>query len=210
MSLRSTRAPFRHPGSPVRGVWLALSLAAAALATTLSASSCGPPPSPCASTSQCDPLQACIDERCLDVDCLSNTDCSLNAFCNPETYTCDPGCSTSDDCKIGQRCAAELRQCVPRECRDTQLDCDLGERCNLATGECERDPLPYCEPCGNDDVCGATGICARLDMTGPGNCLLSCSPEAFDPCPAGLQCSQSSTADGQPDGFRCIGLCDRL
>jgi hypothetical protein len=170
--------------------------------------SCKTPGVPCTSTAECGELQACIEERCEDVACLASTDCEIETWCNPASYTCEPGCSTSDDCIVGDRCDTIARRCVSRSCRDTQLDCDLGERCT--DGVCERDPEPYCEPCNRNEDCGPTGICAALTDSRRGYCILECSPEAFDPCPAGLQCSFQQSSIDDVGEFRCIGLCDRL
>lgn len=168
---------------------------------------CQPPGAPCTTTATCGPTQACLADQCVEVECRSGADCALEQFCSTEDYTCQPGCSTSDDCLIGDRCDALTATCVPRSCTDTQLHCSLGERCNTATGVCELDPSGHCAPCSDSRQCGDGGICVQIDGRG-GNCILPCSPEAFDPCPAGLQCSAQSTIDGQPDGFRCVGLCN--
>ncbi len=172
--------------------------------------SCSTPGVPCESTATCGDLQACLDEVCRDVECRAASDCALESWCNPETYACEPGCSTSDDCLVGDRCDVTTNTCQPRSCTNTQLDCDLGDRCNTATGECEKDPAPHCKVCSDDEQCGPNGACLRLVANQPPHCAIDCSPEAFDPCPAGLQCSAQITRDGEPDGFRCVGLCGGL
>ncbi len=192
-------------------------IAALAFLAASAAVSCGPPAPTCTSTAQCGAMQACIEGACVDVGCLAAADCEIEQTCSPESYTCEPGCLTSDDCRVGDRCDLTLPPsddapdglgtCSPRACRDTQLDCPAGDRCDAATGRCEPDPLPYCDPCGSDAECGPTGVCAYVTSRGPPRCVLACSPEAFDPCPAGLQCSMQVNADGTPDGFRCVGLC---
>jgi hypothetical protein len=163
--------------------------------------SCGPPKAPCESTVSCGELEACIFEKCTPVDCLGNTDCALEEFCNLETYTCDPGCTTSDDCLIGDRCDVLTNTCVERQCTDTQLDCEFGERCDLDTGRCKRDPARHCDRCFNEFGCGPTGVCAA-QPDGNAYCFLECQPESFDPCPSGMQCSR--TTEGL---FRCVGFC---
>lgn len=182
----------------------------ALLIAALQVSSCQAPGATCTSTAECGATQACLKERCREVECRASGDCGIEAFCNLETYTCDAGCATSDDCLVGDRCDVPTSTCVARACTETQLDCDLGERCNPATARCEEDPEPYCKRCSSDQECGPTGVCGRVTMSGQPRCFLTCSPESFDPCPAGLQCSFQQTPDGQDDGFRCVGLCDRL
>ena len=172
--------------------------------------SCKPAGVPCETTATCGELQACLDEVCRDVDCLANTDCALESYCDAELFTCLPGCSTSEDCIIGERCDVTTNTCVPRSCRDTQLDCELGQRCDQATGTCKKDPGDHCRPCSGDGQCGPEGACMRISSDDRAYCFLRCSPEAFDPCPAGLQCSAQITIDGEPDGFRCVGLCGGL
>ncbi|HMV68125.1 MAG TPA: hypothetical protein PKA64_14855 [Myxococcota bacterium] len=180
------------------------------LVLALLAASCGKTEVPCTTAAECGPMQACLAQACVDVACLSGADCTIESFCNPETYTCDPGCLSSDDCLVGDRCDVTTHSCVPRSCHDTQLDCDLGERCDTTRGACVKDPEPYCEPCARDEACGPHGICARLSGAGGAYCILECSPESFDPCPAGLQCSFQQTSVDDPGQFFCVGLCDRL
>lgn len=179
------------------------------LLAALLATACAPATPECVSTTECGMLQACLAGSCEEVACRGSSDCALQTFCDLDTYTCEPGCSTSDDCFIGDRCDVTTATCVARECRNTQLDCYLGERCNTATGACEVDPAPYCRRCSSSEQCGGgNAVCGQLRDSGPGYCFLECSPEAVDPCPAGLQCSAQVTQLGEPDGFRCVGLCD--
>lgn len=162
---------------------------------------------PCQSDLTCGEMQACVPAQngqgyCEDVDCLSSLDCELENFCNLDTHTCDPGCEFSTDCLTADRCDAVTATCVERRCTDTQRDCDVGERCNTSTGQCQVDPAPHCQPCSSSTQCGSEGECWGLVENAGGFCLLSCSPEAFDPCPAGLQCTFVE------DGYHvCVGLC---
>ena len=165
--------------------------------------SCGPPKLECNTTAACGTLEACILGKCTEVDCLNNTDCELEQACSLETYTCEQGCSTSEDCFVGDRCDAINGFCVPRKCTDTQLDCDFGERCDLERGRCVDDPAPHCEPCLDEFSCGNTGLCAST-IEGA-FCFLECSPEAFDPCPSGLQCTRTSE-----ERHLCVGFCGGL
>lgn len=172
--------------------------------------SCQPAGIECTTTAQCGGLQACIQDRCREVECVAASDCDLEFYCSNETFTCEAGCATSDDCFVGDRCDVETNTCVPRTCDDTQLDCDLGERCDTATRTCVQDPAPHCKPCRSDQACGASGVCAVLSTTGQAYCILECSPEAADPCPAGLQCSAQVDEQGNPAGHRCVGHCGGL
>ncbi|MCB9664473.1 MAG: hypothetical protein H6732_10180 [Alphaproteobacteria bacterium] len=176
------------------------------LAAVVFALSCAPAAPECTSTTECGDFQACVAGFCEDVDCRSSKDCGLETFCSLETHACEPGCATSDDCFVGDRCDPITSTCVQRTCANTQLDCALGERCDAATGTCQQDPAPHCKRCRRSDQCGPTGICAATsEFATTGHCFLECSPEAFDPCPAGLQCS------GSPEGgFHCVGACEGL
>lgn len=166
--------------------------------------SCTPPGLTCSSDAVCGELEACVSEHCTAVECLSSVDCAMEHACTLETHTCDAGCVTSDDCYTADRCDITIGVCVPRSCTDTQLDCRFGERCNTATGACEKDPDPHCEPCYRPNDCGVDGACVSTDGTGP-FCFLECSPESYDPCPAGMQCTYTS------EGLhRCVGFCEGL
>ena len=47
----------------------------------------------CQDNSGCSGIQACVDNACVDVSCLSNQDCPLGQFCDPDTdWTCVDGC----------------------------------------------------------------------------------------------------------------------
>ncbi len=168
-------------------------------------SSCGGPPVECATTSSCRLNEACIDLTCVEVDCRSNAECPIENVCNHETFACEPGCTSSDDCFVGDRCDVVEGVCVPRTCTNTQLDCEFGERCNRDTGRCKKDPDPHCDRCGSPFACGTEGICAISSIDGLSYCFLQCSPESFDPCPAGMQCT--GTTEG---GFFCVGVCGNL
>lgn len=200
--------PAAYPTPAAHGIGALVPLLTTLL--VLLVGSCQPPGPACTTTADCGEKQACIEEECEDVECLASAECPIEAYCHPETYTCEAGCLSSDDCLTGDRCDVLTSTCVPRSCQATQIDCELGERCNLQTGECERDPEPHCEPCNFPDECGPTGICAALTERGRGYCFLQCSPEAFDPCPAGLQCSFQQTGPDGDGEFHCVGLCDRF
>mgnify|MGYP001019220118 CR=1 FL=1 len=171
---------------------------------------CADPPPECVSTAQCGDGQACIVESCVDVECLASAECAIGSWCSPDSYTCEPGCASSEDCLAGERCDVSVNQCVPRGCRDTQLDCDFGERCDLEAGVCRDDPQPHCEVCQDDFDCGPGGSCLALSGDRRPRCIMACSPEAFDPCPAGMQCTARVDREGTLVGYICIGVCDMM
>jgi hypothetical protein len=158
----------------------------------------GPPE--CGNNGDCSGLQACIAERCVEVNCLDSSRCAIEAYCETETYTCEPGCLTNDDCYAADRCDPTTRTCEPRGCADTALDCQPFERCNTMTAQCEEDPLPHCQPCASDATCQG-GECQYI--AGGRYCLMECNPEAADPCPAGFQCTG-------PEPYQCVANCTAL
>lgn len=165
--------------------------------------SCGQRGPTCVSDAACSDTQACLQGRCTEVECRADAQCPLETTCSLETYTCDSGCVTSDDCFVGDRCDVLTNTCVPRTCSDTQLDCEFGQRCDRDSGRCIQDPEPHCKRCFNDATCGEAGACGQLIEGGTSRCFLECVPEAFDPCPSGMQCTW--TSEGL---FRCVGFCD--
>lgn len=93
----------------------------------------------CTDHGQCGELQACIDNKCTDVQCLSSTDCELSSYCvgeGPNAFSCKEGCSTNDDCLAGENCNVESNTCEAYGCRSTTLDCPAGQSCDEATGDC--------------------------------------------------------------------------
>jgi hypothetical protein len=178
---------------------------ARAFALLLLLAGCPPLGAPCSSDAGCDERAACKRGRCQEVECRSNTHCPLETTCNPDTYTCDPGCLSSQDCLVGDRCDITAGVCLPRSCTDTQLDCAFGQRCNLATGACEEDTTKNCDRCSDDGDCLPDGLCGQVEAIGRPRCFMPCTPESFDPCPSGMQCTRTSEED-----FRCVGFCDGL
>ena len=91
--------------------------------------------------------QACVENQCVDVDCLSSADCSLKEYCHGEDFVCTSGCSEDTDCLAGEMCDVESNTCEPYGCRETELDCPVGDFCNQNTGECYDDPEGTCNTC---------------------------------------------------------------
>jgi hypothetical protein len=176
-----------------------------ALLLVTSLAGCPPRGAVCSTDASCTEFDACLRGHCTPVECRSNTHCPLETTCNPDTYTCDPGCISSEDCLVGDRCDVVAGLCIARVCTNTQLDCDFGERCDLETGKCYEDPEPHCARCVDDDGCGENGACGRVTSSGSARCFLECTPESFDPCPSGMQCTRTSE-----ELFRCVGFCGGL
>src|SRR5690606_35628172 len=119
----------------------------------------------------------------------------MEHFCNQRdnAFTCDAGCEFNSDCFIADRCDPLTSTCVPRACRDTQLDCPSGHRCDQTTGTCYLDPAPHCEPCSGSATCGEGGACYWLSAdTQAAYCFLQCNPEAIEACPAGYSCAPTN------------------
>lgn len=105
-----------------------------------------PPNQQCENHAQCPSGRSCLNNRCRQVDCLSSFDCPLREVCNPDSL-CVSGCNQDSDCFPGETCSQA--QCVPYECRTSQLDCQIGERC--IDQKCiEVEPSP-CDPCTYTD-----------------------------------------------------------
>lgn len=120
---------------------------------------------PCGNNADCGDGQACIEEECVDVTCLSSADCEIQQYCT-EGYTCEAGCDEDTDCAAGQSCDVESHSCNAYGCRDTQLDCAIGEVCDTTTGQCY---------VADDNLCAST-----CDYTNP-RCdgADSCIPTSF-------------------------------
>lgn len=160
----------------------------------------------CTDNTFCLDQQACIDGKCKDVECLSSSECAIEQFCSPQTYTCEDGCQFNTDCYVTDRCDPDLQQCVTKSCRSTALDCPGGYRCDTATGQCYLDVAPHCERCSAPNQCGEGGGCYSIGGAGNvGYCFLACNPEAADACPAGYSCGATSN-----DMYVCIGYCPLL
>lgn len=148
----------------------------------------------CVDNGDCDGTAACIDNACVEVECLASKDCGLHTYCEVETktYVCEEGCNTDEDCYAGETCATETHTCEAYGCRDTQLDCAWGEECNTATGECETAKGDHCDVCdywGGGGECGGKSECIPFDSFGDeAYCIEACTPESTDECPRGYEC----------------------
>jgi hypothetical protein len=159
---------------------------------------CTPVPSgpsgDCVDAGQCGDMQACIESRCTDVECLSSIDCGLEEYCNTEAnaYTCASGCISDSDCPAGKACDTDANPCETYECRSTDLDCSWGEFCNPSSGECERASGDHCSTCDPYDFfgnggCSDSASCFTFDYYATtGYCLEACQTE--DDCPRGYEC----------------------
>jgi len=159
-------------------------------------SSCGVTEVACVDNGNCAEGQACVAEVCLDVECLSSSECGLQQYCDTvDSYSCLSGCEMDADCMAGETCNEGT--CEVYGCRDTQLDCFIGEVCNSATGICEQDPGAHCAECTTNDACGSDGACFTFETKAiVGYCLVECSVD--DECPRGYNCSDpTGTGTGQ-------------
>jgi hypothetical protein len=150
--------------------------------------------------------QACVEQACKDVECVSSQDCGIGHWCDVGTdHTCKEGCGVDDDCAAGKSCDVDAHECQAYGCRDTQLDCNYGETCN--NGTCEKVPGPYCKAGCNAFTgggCGSDASCYSWDYYGTETyCLVTCNPSDVEPCPRGYECAD---ATGLGD-YVCYGDC---
>lgn len=164
----------------------------------------------CVDNGGCADGQACIADRCEEVECLASSDCSIHNFCDKE-YSCRQGCKTSEDCLAGEACSDDNR-CHAEACRNSTLDCEIGQICS-DSGECRTDTYDNCKVCDPYDEifggepCGSNGSCFTFEEGSTmGQCLKTCSASAADPCPAGFTC-QDVTGAGE---YYCAAWCPML
>ena len=127
-------------------------------------------------SADCEEGTLCLDDgetkECVDVDCLSSTDCAFQQYCTSE-FECVPGCEQDSDCKAGEQCNSTTGACEAYGCRSTELDCNIGEICNVPTGTCVADTTQRCTLCSSDQVYyspPSNGICL-VDTYG-GSCTI--------------------------------------
>ncbi len=141
----------------------------------------------CIDNGYCAEGQACVDDECVDVDCLTSAVCDVGEYCNAKTYSCVDGCLEDTDCIAGETCDTETRTCEAYGCRDTTLDCAIGSSCNQQTGECQ--DLGACQTCNqnNVDSCTTPGTyCLDIYLEREGFCYPECDRNGE--CPAGFYC----------------------
>ncbi len=197
--------------SPLRTLLLALPLAALPLLSACG----GEKAAACADNVDCEDGQACIDEECQDVTCLTSADCEIQQYCDAD-FECSAGCSIDDDCLAGQSCNTDTNQCQAYGCRNTQLDCNYGEQCDVTTGQCYVADEGLCT--ATCDIfspnCGGDSECVAMEYVG------DCDAGDGDRgCPANSPCAivevdESDTCDwfGFPDDSACPSgwACDYL
>ena len=163
--------------------------------------------------------QACIDNECEDVECLSSTDCQLNQFCDPKQYVCRDGCAEDQDCLAGESCNTNNHSCELYGCRETALDCEIGQFCNTSSGECFNDSQSRCQSCTEanhtDDYLNVVLFGEQLTDR---HCapwseteffwLKICNPNGGDDeCPRGFFCVDNIYDDVTFNVAACIGDC---
>lgn len=166
----------------------------------------------CVDNGGCPEGQACIEDQCEEVECVSSSQCSLHQFCDTKAWVCRQGCGDDDDCRAGETCDAADHKCKRYGCRDTQLDCEIGEVCDEGTGECTVDPRKHCTRCDpmeellGTQPCGPKGYCWLFEQNAEmGYCLQQCN-QSNDNCPRGFTCEDVT---GYGD-FYCSAWCPLL
>ena len=183
----------------------------------------------CVDNGQCPEGNACVQNACEEVSCLTSAECDINQFCNP-FYECEGGCETSDDCTAGETCKDHV--CDVYGCRSTNLDCEYGEYCDTSSGECKTSSKPHCESCdaAATSSCGSNATCYIWEVddgtcTGDRDCedgwycdniesatsknchqdfcVVDCDPDDENACPRGFTC-QDATGLG---AYGCIADC---
>jgi hypothetical protein len=185
----------------------------------------------CVDHGDCRENQGCVQGQCRWVDCIDNTRCQLEEYCDAASLTCVAGCSSDDDCPSGDVCDSASNACVGAGCRNTVLDCDYGQICDQDVGYCVTDDRAHCEVCDGlgDATCPTDGICVveieqdyycqdqndcrpdqRCDELEDGRychadrCQYECDPEDVDSCPRGWLCQETM---GYPGTYTCNAEC---
>ena len=180
------------------------------IATFMGLSGCSGSPAQleCVDNGDCNGTsEACLENSCVEVDCLSSASCELQQFCD-ETYTCASGCSEDTDCLAGEDCVDGT--CEAYGCRNTQLDCEFGEICNENTGNCQPASGLHCDTCdywSTFGICSGSAACVPFDeFASESYCLETCNPNASNQCPRGFEC-----LDIYGDGSNyCFAWCPTL
>lgn len=172
---------------------------------------CGGDPAPeCIDNGQCDEFQACIEDVCVDVECLGSAICDIGEYCNDKTYTCVDGCLEDADCMAGETCDPDTRTCEAYGCRSTELDCGVGTECNVATGECEA--VNACNSCNANNVNSCVGqgtqYCLVWDDPSEGWCFPECGADFA--CPSGFSCYKNAQVSLFDTANVCIADCPWL
>lgn len=173
----------------------------------------------------------CIENKCVQVDCLTSEECPFGSYCDIENYRCEEGCQEASDCLAGEDCDAVTGTCVDATCSDTQLDCQYGEYCDQGSGDCYPDSRAHCQTCDvlstNPNQCPGGSCffyignsCQNSTQCDPGYecenipgygkichadyCFVNCNQAVEEPCPRGFDC-----VDGTGLGdFICSADCN--
>lgn len=160
----------------------------------------------CTDNGQCGEMEACIDQECAAVECLTSSQCGLRQYCKTadDAYTCADGCASTDDCMAGETCNEVTGQCEEYGCRSTDLDCPVGSTCNVSTGECEAyqglctrtcDVGSLSSGCGSGSTCMAVsvgGSCARDQDCGGDGYLCDSFLTSSDTCRSLADCPEGT------------------
>lgn len=152
----------------------------------------------CSDQKLCETGFACEDGHCKIPDsCASSSDCPAKAtYCNTQQHKCVPGCLVDNDCKDATK-KCENKSCVEKGCLGA-YQCAFGNVCNTTTGKCEKAQGPYCDVCDpqQSGACGSDqNLCVSFkdedDKDLGSFCLVACSSDPNNPCPAGYQCTET-------------------
>jgi len=156
--------------------------------------------------------EACIDDKCRQVECLESAHCSLHQYCaTGGNFVCREGCRAEDDCMAGETCNTDQRVCESYGCRNSTLDCPIGYTC-ANSGDCTKDNRDHCKVCDPWEEllglqpCGSSGSCWLFEEGATlGYCLISCNQNNPN-CPAGYTC-EDVTGAGE---YACSAWCPWL
>jgi hypothetical protein len=142
--------------------------------------------------------------------CLDNSECGDEGnLCTPlpEGDYCTKLCGTNADCPSGYLCleiTSESKQCVPglyNKCADCLIDgCADGEYCDQMNNECKA-VVPSCDPCIQDDECGADGRCFAF-APGDRRCIPACGDD--NSCPEKSECFTLNGQQGTEGAIACV------
>ena len=144
---------------------------------------------------------ACAEDLGRCVECVPERDaCSPDKHCDPDTFTCQPGCRADEGCATGERCHVPTHACV-----DCLGDADCGAGSHCVDQQC----VPGCTTdvsCGpNARCCGGACVATATSVTHCGACGTTCStPNATPVCNGGV-CGIGGCASGHADCNKSVG-----
>jgi Cys-rich repeat protein len=169
----------------------------------------------CLEHTDCPPGQACIDNSCEEVDCITDAECLAGSVCVDNTCVPIP-CVDDGDCPQGSECNQDLGVCQLEKLPGT--DCLVTNDCDDSTGcasgyclRCQGLGEDNCNGCASNADCGAGFPHCNVELNACLRCLTSdhcsgtqiCHPygECAAPCVTDANCSGQRVCDAYG---RCV------